>query len=138
MATKMSRRCIPYSPFRKELKDVTLALVSMAGVHLKSQTPFDLESDSTTRVIEGDVDPRELMVTHAHYPHQDADEDIDVVFPISRARQLVDEGFLGGLNKQNYSLGYAQDLRKIYDEVAPRIADDLYRSATDIVLLTAG
>jgi D-proline reductase (dithiol) PrdB len=135
---KMSRKCIPYTPFRKELREATLALVSVAGVHLKSQEPFDLESDESTRVIPGDVDATELTATHAHFPTEDANRDINVVFPIDRARELASEGLIAGVNDKHYSLGYAQNLRVIYDDVAPQIAEALYRSQTDIVVLTAG
>lgn len=138
MPVKMSRKCIPYTPFRKDLREATLALVSVAGVHNRSDTPFDLESDSSIRVIPADVDPAELMVTHAHYPHADADRDINVIFPIARARELAAEGLIGGVNDKHYSLGYAQDLRAIYDQVAPEIAQALYQSSSDMVVLTAG
>lgn len=138
MPVKLSRKCIPYTPFRKELREATLAIVSMAGIHLKSQQPFDLESDTTYRVIPGDAASGDLMVTHEHYDHQDADLDPNVMFPLERARELADEGFIAAVNDKHYSLGYAQDLRTIYDQVAPEIAEALYQSQTDIVLLTAG
>jgi len=135
---KMSRKCIPYTPFRKQLREATLALVSVAGVHLKAQQPFDLESDESIRIIPGDVEPAELMATHAHYPTEDATRDINVVFPIARARELAADGVIAGVNDKHYSLGYAQDLRTVYDQVAPQIAQALYQSQTDVVVLTAG
>lgn len=138
MPVKLSRKCIPYTPFRKELREATLAIVSMAGIHLKSQQPFDLESDSSYRIIPAAAASADLMVTHEHYDHQDADRDPNIMFPLERARDLVAEGFIAGVNEKHYSLGYAQDLRTIYDQVAPEIADALYQSQTDIVLLTAG
>jgi D-proline reductase (dithiol) PrdB len=138
MPVRMSRKCIPYTPFRKDLRSATLALVSVAGVHLKSQPPFELESDESIRVIPGDVEPGELMVTHAHYPIADANADINVVFPIVRARELATDGLIAGVNDKHYSLGYATNLRVIYDEVGPAIAEALYQSQTDIVLLSAG
>ena len=138
MPVKISRKCIPYTPFRKELNEATLAIVSVAGVHLKTQQPFELESDTSYRIIPGDAASGDLMVTHDHYDHQDADRDPNVMFPLDRARELAAEGFIGGVNDKHYSLGYAQDLRAIYDQVAPEIADALYQSQTDIVLLTAG
>lgn len=134
----MSRKCIPYTPFRKELREATLALVSVAGVHLKSDQPFDLESDESMRIIPGDVDPSQLMATHAHYPTDDANQDINVVFPIVRAHELASQGLIAGVNDKHCSLGYAQNLRVIYDQVAPAIAEALYQSQTDIVALTAG
>ncbi|HVA25057.1 MAG TPA: glycine/sarcosine/betaine reductase selenoprotein B family protein [Chloroflexota bacterium] len=138
MPAKLSRKCIPYTPFRKELREATLAIVSMAGVHLTSQPPFDLESDTSYRVIPGGAATTDLMVTHEHYDHQDASRDPNIMFPLDRARELAADGFIAGVNNKHYSLGYAQDLRAIYDQVAPEIADALYQSQTDIVLLTAG
>src|SRR5437762_1845391 len=110
MAMRMSRKCIPYTPFRKELHEATLALVSVAGVHVKSQEPFALEGDESIRVIPGDIDPSALMATHSHYPTEDANRDINVVFPISRARELAAEGTIAGVNDKHYSLGYAENL----------------------------
>lgn len=134
----MSRKCIPYTPFKKELSQATLALVSVAGVHLNSQEPFNLEDDATIRIIPGDARAADLRIAHQHYNHTDADLDPNIMFPIDRARELAAEGFIAGLNDRHYSLGYAQDLRTIYERVAPEVAEALYQSQTDIVLLTAG
>jgi D-proline reductase (dithiol) PrdB len=134
----MSRKCIPYTPFRKDLSGATLAFVSVAGLHLKTHQPFDLEDDTSYRIIPGDVSAEELMITHGHYDHADADLDPNIMFPIDRARELVAQGFIAGVNNTHYSLGYAQDLRTIYERVAPEIATALYQSQTDVVVLTAG
>jgi D-proline reductase (dithiol) PrdB len=66
----MSRRCIPYTPRTRELRESTFALVSTAGVHLREQQPFDVEGDNSWRIIPGDVAARDLMVTHEHYNHR--------------------------------------------------------------------
>ena len=138
MAVKLSRKCIPYTPFRKELREATLAIVSVAGIHLKSQEPFNLEDDTSIRVIPGDAAAADLMVSHEHYDHADADRDPNVMFPLDRARELAAQGVIAGVNDKHYSLGYVQNLRVVYDQVAPEIADALYRSSTDIAVLTAG
>ena len=138
MPVKMSRKCIPYTPFRKDLREATLAFVSLAGVHLKTQEPFDLEDDTSYRVIPGDAAAADLMVTHGHYDHADADVDPNIMLPLERARELAAEGFIAGVNDKHYSLGYAQDLRTVYDQVAPEIAMALYQSQTDVVVLDAG
>ena len=138
MPLKMSRKCLPYTPFRKELREATLAIVSLAGVYLASQEPFNLESDASYRVIPGDAATADLRIAHAHYDHADADRDPNIMFPLDRARELAAEGFIAGVNDKHCSLGYAQDLRTIYDQVAPEIADALYQSQTDVVLLDAG
>jgi D-proline reductase (dithiol) PrdB len=90
----MSRRCIPYTPRRRELNETVFALVTTAGVHLRDQEPFDLAGDNSWRLIPGDVESKRLMVTHGHYDHRHADTDINCVFPIDRLRELADEGVI--------------------------------------------
>lgn len=41
------------------------------------------------------------MVTHHHYDHSDADEDINVVFRIDVLRDLEAERFIGGIAKKH-------------------------------------
>jgi D-proline reductase (dithiol) PrdB len=74
-AMPMSRRCIPYSPRRRELRDSAFALVSTAGVQLREQEPYNLDGDNSWRLIPGDVRTDRLMVTHGHYDHRHADAD---------------------------------------------------------------
>jgi D-proline reductase (dithiol) PrdB len=137
-SSKMSRRAIPYTPVRRPLSDMVIALVDVAGVYLKGQEPFNLDSDTSIRVIPGDVDSSQLAISHAHYDHTDADKDVNLVFPIDRLRELVEAGEIGGVADKHYSLGYAMNLREIYENVGPQIADAIERSKTDAVLLTAG
>jgi D-proline reductase (dithiol) PrdB len=62
----MSKRCIPYTPRFRELSQSTFALVTTAGVHLRDQEPFDVDGDNTWRLIPGDIQSSQLMVTHEH------------------------------------------------------------------------
>ncbi|HEX8034987.1 MAG TPA: glycine/sarcosine/betaine reductase selenoprotein B family protein [Ktedonobacterales bacterium] len=135
----MSRRCIPYTPRRRELRETTFALVSTAGVHLREQEPFHLEGDNTWRLIPGDVRADQLMVTHGHYDHRHADQDINCVFPIDRLRELAAEGIIGGVGDKHLGfMGYTQQLRDLYERTAPEMAKIVERSRADAVLLTAG
>lgn len=136
---EMSRRSVPYTPLSKPLNQMKFALVTTAGVHLKSQEPFDLEGDESFRVIPGDVQASDLMVTHPQYDHSDADKDINCVFPIDRLRELVQAGVIGGVaNKHLGYMGYSMKLKKVYDETVPGMARELERSSADAVILTAG
>jgi D-proline reductase (dithiol) PrdB len=135
----MSRRCIPYTPRRKELRETVFALASTAGVHLRDQQPYDLGGDNTWRLIPGDVRAGQLMVTHGHYDHRHADADINCVFPIERLRELADEGVIGGVGDRHLGfMGYTQHLRDLYERAAPEMAKLIERSRADAVLLTAG
>ena len=135
----MSRRCIPYTPRRVELREATFALVSTAGVHPRDQESFDLTGDNTWRVIPGDIQASQLMVTHEHYDHRHADQDINCVFPIDRLRELAAEGIIKGVGDKHLGfMGYSQKIRDLYDRAAPEMAKIIERSRADAVLLTAG
>jgi D-proline reductase (dithiol) PrdB len=135
----MSRRCIPYTPRRLELRESTFALVSTAGVHLRTQEPYDTAGDNSWREIPGDVESRQLMVTHEHYDHRHADQDINCVFPIDRLRELAQEGVIQGVSNLHLGfMGYSQLLKDLYERAAPEMARLIERSSADAVLLTAG
>ncbi len=135
----MSRRCIPYTPRRLELATAKVALVTTAGVHLRSQEPYDLDGDNTWRELPGDVAAGDLMVTHGHYDHRHADADINCVFPIDRLREFAAEGIIGGVARRHLGfMGFSQQLRDLYERVAPEMAKILERSDADAVVLTAG
>ena len=135
----MSKRCIPYTPRFRELKESIFALVTTAGVHLREQEPFNLDGDNSWRLIPGDVAASQLMVTHEHYDHRDADEDINVVFPIDRLRELAAEGIIAGVGDKHLGfMGYSQNFRDLYERVAPEMAKIISRSKADGVILTAG
>jgi D-proline reductase (dithiol) PrdB len=139
----LSRRCVPYTPVTKKLSELTIAIVSTAGVHLKEQEPFSTEGDDTWRHIPGDVNVADLMITHGapeeHYDRTQAQQDMNVIFPIDRLRELKEQGFIGGVAAQHWTLmGYSLRLQKYYNETAPAVAKEVERSPVDAVLLTAG
>ncbi len=135
----MSKRCIPYTPRSRELKETVFALVTTAGVHLRDQEAFDLDGDNSWRIIPGDVETGQLMVTHEHYDHHDADKDINVVFPIDRLRELAAEGIIAGVSEKHLGfMGYTQQFRDLYERAAPEIARIISRSKADGVILTGG
>src|SRR5204863_6889597 len=96
--------------------------------------------DLTFRMIPGDAKASEMMVTHHHYEHSDADRDINVVFPIDALRDLAQEGFIGEVAPVHVGyMGYTMQLKKMYDETAPQIAEQIDKQArADIVVLTGG
>jgi D-proline reductase (dithiol) PrdB len=141
--SELSRKCVPFTPYERELSRATVAIVTAGGVHQRDQEPFNIADelgDLTFRVIEPDVQAANLMVTHHHYDHTDADRDVNVVFPIDALRTLAAEGFIGGLARAHVGfMGYTMQLKRMYEETAPRIAEHIDSKArADIVLLTGG
>jgi len=141
--SQLSRKCVPFTPFDRELGRATIAIVTAAGVHRKDQPPFNIADelgDLSFRVIGSDTQANDLMVTHHHYDHADADRDINVVFPIDALRQLAAEGVIGGEAREHVGyMGYTMQLKRMYDETAPQIAEEVdKRSRADAVILTGG
>lgn len=135
---------VPWAPFTKSLKSSTVAIVTTAGVHLKSQTPFDMEckdGDASFREIPSDAPLHSYTITHDYYDHSDADKDINIVFPVDRLKELAGARVIGGLAKFNYGFmghitgGRVEELMK---NSAPEVARRLKNEAVDIVILTPG
>ncbi|HEX8142951.1 MAG TPA: glycine/sarcosine/betaine reductase selenoprotein B family protein [Pyrinomonadaceae bacterium] len=134
---------MPFTPFDRELAKSTIAIVTAGGVHLRDQEPFNIADelgDLSYRVIPPDVEASRLMVTHHHYDHTDADEDINVVFPIDVLRELEAEGLIGGIAKKHIGyMGYTMQLKAMYEGTAPQIANEIDKgSRADAVILTGG
>ena len=83
-----------WAPVTKELKDMSIALATAAGVHKKSQERFNLAGDWTWRKIENTTPSSDLMVSHGGYDNSDVNKDINCMFPIDRIHELAKEGFI--------------------------------------------
>ncbi len=141
--TTLSRKCVPFTPFEGELSKATIAIVTAGGVHLKDQEPFNTADDLGDlgfRIIPPDADSSQLMVTHHHYDHADADSDINVVFPLDVLRDLQAEGFIRDIARKHVGyMGYTMRLKDMYEQTAPQIAEEIDKgSRADIVILTGG
>lgn len=138
-----SRKCVPFTPFDRELAKSNIALVTAGGVHLRDQEPFNIADelgDLSYRVIPHDAPSSQLMVTHHHYDHRDADQDINIVFPIDVLRDLEAENFIGGIARKHVGyMGYTMQLKAMYEGTAPEIANEIDKGGrADAVILTGG
>ncbi len=125
---------VPWTPLRKPLSESTVVLISTGGVHLRSDRPFNLNSDPTFRVIPKGAQPADLAISHQAYDRTDALRDINLVFPIERLRELEAEGIIGRLAEDHYGfglMGSAKRLMPAIKEVARRISE----SGVDLALL---
>jgi D-proline reductase (dithiol) PrdB len=132
---------VAWTPLAKELSESRVALVTTAGVHPKAGTAFDdeaLEGDPSFRAIPADILAADLMVTHNHYDHSDADKDINCLFPIDRVRELVSKGLVGELCDQLYGfMGFNPQPDRIV-ESAKEVASNLTAANVDLVLMSPG
>lgn len=135
---------IPWTPLKKALRDSTVAVVTTAGVHFKTQDHFDMadpNGDPSFRIIEITKPLADLIITHDYYDHTDADKDINIVFPIERLREFQKEEIIGRLANRHY--GFMGHILGIHIDTlikitAPEVSNRLNADGVDIVLLTPG
>lgn len=128
-----------WAPVTKPLKDMVVALATAAGVHVKTDKRFNLAGDTTYRLIPGDVDSNNLMVSHGGYDNSDVNKDINCMFPIDRLRELAAKGFIKGVAKTNVGfMGGGGNIKVFTEELGPNIAKILKDEGVDAVLMTAG
>lgn len=132
----------PWVPFTGRIPDSRVALITTAGVHLKSDPPYDMHhaaGDPSFRKIPGDAKVDDLMITHNYYDHADADRDLNVVFPLERLRDLAQAGDIGSVSPRNFSfMGHIvpPHIHTLVHRTAPQVARMLEEDAVDLVLLT--
>jgi D-proline reductase (dithiol) PrdB len=128
-----------WTPVTKPLKEMTIALATAAGVHLKSDKRFNLAGDFTYRLIPGDAPTSELMVSHGGYDNGDVNKDVNCMFPLDRLRELAAEGFIKAVAPVHVGfMGGGGNQEKFKNETGPAIAKILKDEGVDAVLLTAG
>lgn len=136
---------IPFQPLQKPLNKARIALVTSAGISMKSDPPFDMErekqeptqGDPSSRMIPPTVTANEIEVSHLHINARPILEDINVMLPVNRMAELAEEGVIGDLAPTAYSFyGFQWYRRDFLEEgIAPMI-DQMKEESVDAVILT--
>ena len=137
---------LPWTPFRKPLREARIALVTTAGINVRGvDPPFDYAreqvhpewGDPTYRVIPRDVRQADIETGHLHINNEDLDRDINVALPITRMLELEAAGEIGSLAQRSYSfMGYQPDTTEWREKYAPEVAALMKSDAVDGVILT--
>ncbi len=128
-----------WTQVKKSLDEMTIALVTAAGVHLKSQESFNLSGDTSYRVIGRDENTEDMMVSHGGYDNSDVNKDINSMFPIDRLRELRDKGIVKDLADFHVGfMGGGGDVEVFKSDTGPKIAEILNNANVDGVVITGG
>jgi D-proline reductase (dithiol) PrdB len=127
----------PWVADGKRLAERRVVLITTAGLHFRTDAAFDF-ADASYRVIPGDLDGSELVMSHSsvNFDRTGFQEDVNLVFPIDRFRELVDEGIVGSLASAHYSFMGAGLLPELYRESVRALARILKKDAVDAAFLT--
>lgn len=140
---------IPWTPLTKPLAECKFGLITSGGLYQKGvEPPFDIErekqeptwGDPTYRTIPADIAQADVGVSHLHLNPAFAEEDVNVVLPLTRFQELVDLGEVGGLANEAYSFmgfqGFPPDATAWEETYAPQIAEKFKAAGVDCILLT--
>jgi D-proline reductase (dithiol) PrdB len=114
-----------------------VVLITTAGLHVRDDEAFEL-TDASYRLIPGDLRGDELVMSHAsaNFDRTGFLEDVNIVLPIDRFRELADEGSLGSLASQHVSFMGAMLLPQAYEASVRHLAGLLKRDHVDTAFLT--
>ena len=121
----------------KPVNQMRFALVTTAGLHYRDDPAFEF-ADATFRPIDGNEDPDNLVMSHSsvNFDKTGFAEDVNIVFPLGRFRELVSRGIIGSLAEVHYSFMGAGLLPSAYENSAAQVAGLLQQDQVDAVFLT--
>jgi len=130
---------VVWTPVTKPLNEMTIALATAAGVHLKSDKRFNLAGDTSFREIPSETNSDDLMVSHGGYDNSDVNKDINCMFPIDRLNELAAKGVIKGIAPIHFGfMGGGGNVEVFTNETGPAIAQKLKDENVDAVVMTAG
>lgn len=125
----------PWTALRKPISSCKLALISSGGILYRDQPRYHRE-DASYRRIPKHALPGDLSIWHFGYPTADADADPNCVFPLERLRELEAQAIIGELSDPAFAfMGGIYSARKVREELAPKLFDELRAARVDAFLL---
>ena len=101
------------------LREARVAIISTAGLHRRSDAVF-APGSSDYRLIPGDVDPADLLMSHVsvNFDRSGFQQDLNVVFPLGHLQQMAADGEIGSVAAWHYSFMGATDPTRMADNGA--------------------
>ena len=88
----------------RKLAGRRVAIISTAGLHRRGDRPFR-PGDGSYRVIPAETPANALVMSHisVNFDRTGFQQDLNIVFPIDRLRELVSDGTVGAMADVHYS-----------------------------------
>lgn len=117
------------------LSSARVAIISTAGLHRRSDAKF-AGGAADYRVIPGDVDYADLVMSHAsvNFDRFGFQQDVNVVFPLELLRRLADAGEIGTVADWHYSFMGATDPTRM-EEAGAQVGRLLRQDGVTVALL---
>lgn len=132
-------RRAPFTPARRALPMLNLALISSAGAYIDGTPPFDTSSpsgDANFREIPIEVESSDLRFAVRGYDGAAVHQDVNSQLPIERLLEFEKNGIIGQLNPVFWSFcGFNTDAMAVANELATRLVERARRYEVQAALL---
>ena len=127
---------LPWAVNNKPLSEKKVAIITTAGLNFREDHNFEFV-DSSYRALPRDLSASDILMTHAsvNYDRSGFQEDINVVFPVDRFKELESEGVIGRLADVNYSFMGGGMLPDVYEANVRDLAKVLKADGVDAALI---
>jgi len=137
--TWVKNRRAPFTPARRALPMLNLALISSAGAYIDGTAPFDTSSadgDPSFREIPIEVEPVDFRFAIRGFDGTAMQQDLNAQIPIDRLLEFEKNGIIGQLNPVFWSFcGYIPDAERVVHELAPSLVERAQRYEVQAALL---
>jgi hypothetical protein len=129
----------PFSPARRALPMLNLALISSAGAYIDGTDPFDTgarDGDVTFREIPSEIRADELRFSARGYNPSAVQSDLNSLVPLGRLFEFESNGIIGQLNPVFWSCcGFIPNAARLAEEMVPRLVERVERYQVQAALL---
>jgi len=119
----------PFTPARRALPLMNLALISSAGAYIDGTDSFDgsnPDGDLTVREIPTEIRPRDLQFAARGYDERSVREDLNSQLPLTRLLELEANRVVGQLNSVFWSFcGFIPDAATFVENALPKLIERL-------------
>jgi len=138
---------IPWTPLSRPLTESTVALVSSAGLALRTDRPFDQEGeqqnpwwgDPSYRVLPRTATAQDVKLYHLHIHPRVVEKDLNTLMPLERLLTLEANGEIGRSAAHHYSfMGYILQPQVLLEQSAPAMIERMKRDGVNVVVLVPG
>ena len=129
-------RRAPFTPARRALPMLNLALISSAGAYIDGTPAFAGDSDASFREIPIEIESGDLRYVARGYDQAAVLQDMNSLVPVGRLLEFENNGIIGQLNPVFWSFpGFIPDAARIVDELAPKLLERVNRYEVQAALL---
>jgi len=125
----------PFTPARRALPMLNLALISSAGAYIDGTPAFD-DSTPSFREIPIEIESGDLRYAARGYDPAAVQQDMNAEVPIERLLEFENNGIIGQLNPVFWSFsGFIPDAARLVDEFVPPLLERIARYEVQAALL---